>query len=80
MTQQLLCSLKPVHSQFTLYEFLRAGHHWLGLTFLNREFQLICSKSFFVFMKVSLNNDYSLIYEHFLKKESAWGGTETHLV
>ena len=66
MTLRLLCSLKPVHSQFTLYKFLRAGHDWLGKTFLNREFQLTGSKSFFVFIKVSLNNDYSLIYMHFV--------------
>ena len=60
MTLHLLCSLKPVHSEFTLYEFLRAGQ-----TFLNREFQLTASKYFFVFIKVSLNNDYFLIYMHF---------------
>ena len=65
MTLHLLCSLKPVHSQFTLYEFLRAGHDWLGQTFLNREFQQTGSKSFFIFIKVSLNNDYFLIYMHF---------------
>ena len=45
MTPQLLCSLKPVHTQFTLYDFLGAGHDWLGYNFLNREFQLIGSKS-----------------------------------
>ena len=65
MTLHLLCSLKPVHSQFTLYEFLRAGHDWLRYTFINREFQLTGSKSFFVVIKVSLNNDYFLIYMHF---------------
>ena len=65
MTLHLLCSLKPVHSQFTLYEFLRAGHDWLGSTFLNIEFQLTGNESFFVFIKVSLNNDNFLIYMHF---------------
>ena len=59
MTLQLLCSVKLVHSQFTLYEFLRAGHYWL-----NREFQQTGSKSFFVLMTVSLDNDYFLIYMH----------------
>ena len=65
MTLQLLCSLKPVHGQFTLYEFHRARHDWLGYIFLNREFQLTGSKSFFLFIKVSLNNDYFLTYMHF---------------
>ena len=65
MTLHLLCFLKPVHSQFTLYEFLRAGHDWFAYIFLNREFQLTGSKSFFVFIKVSLNNHYFLIYMHF---------------
>ena len=64
MTPQFLCSLKPVHSQLTLYELLKARHDWLGKTFLNREFQLTGSKFFLVFMNVSLNNDYSLIYMH----------------
>ena len=65
LTPQLLCSLMPVYSQFTLYAFLRAGHDWLGQTLLNKEFQLIGSKSFFLFIKVNLNNDYFLIYMHF---------------
>ena len=65
MTPQLLCSLMPVHSQFTLYEFIRSTYDWLGQTLLNREFQLIGSKSFFLSIKVSLNNDYFLIHMHF---------------
>ena len=65
ITLHLLCPLKPVNSQFTLYEFLRAGHDWLRSTFLNREFQVTGSKSSFVFIKVSLNNDLFLIYMHF---------------
>ena len=80
MTLHLLCSLKPVHSQFTLFEFLRAGHDWLGSAFLNREFQLTGSESFFVFIKFSLNNEYFLIYMHIFWWKSTWGGTETHLV
>ena len=65
MTPQFLCSLKPVHTQFTLYDFLGAGYDWLGWNCLNREFQLIGSKSFFLFIKIYLNNDYFLIYMHF---------------
>ena len=62
MTLHLLCTIQPVHSQFALYEFFRAGHDWLGYTFLNRELH---SKYFFVFIKGSLNNDNFLIYMHF---------------
>ena len=65
MTLHLLCSLKTVNGQCTRYEFLRAGHDWLGYTFLNREFQLTGSNLFFIFIKVSLNDDYFLIYMHF---------------
>ena len=64
MTPQFLCSLKPVCTQFTLYDFLGAGHDWLGKHFLNREFQLIGSKSFFLFIKVNFYNDHFSIYVH----------------
>ena len=57
MTPLFLCSLKPVHIQFTLYDFLGAGYDWLGYNFLNREFQLTGSKSVFLFIKINLNND-----------------------
>ena len=65
MTPQFLCSLKPVHTQFTLYDFLGAGYDWLGKNHLNGEFHLIGRKSFFLFIKINLNNDYFLIYMHF---------------
>ena len=64
MTPQLLCSLKPVHTQFTLYDFLGAGHDWYGHHFLYREFYLIGNKSLSLFIKVNFNIDYFSIYMH----------------
>ena len=60
MTSQFLSTLKPVHTQFTLYDFPRGWYDWLGQLFLNRELELIDSKSFFLFINIDLNNDYLL--------------------
>ena len=64
MTPQFLLFSKPVHTKFTLYDFPRGGYDWLGQIFLNRELQLISTKSFFLFIMINLNNDYFLIYMH----------------
>ena len=65
MTPHLLWSLKPVHTQFTHYDFNGGGQDRLGKILLNREFQLIGCKSFFIFIKANSSNDYLFIYMHF---------------
>ena len=55
-----------VHTRFKLFDFNRDRHDWLGQIFLNRELQLINSKSFLLFMKIYLNNVYfsALIWKY----------------
>ena len=66
MTPQL-CSLKPVHTMFTLYDHSQKDMIGLVRFVLNRELELIGRIYFFPFIKVNMNYDYFLIYMHLLE-------------